>query len=715
MVLSDLVITLAYYSIPISLIYLVRKRKDIPFDWVFWMFGAFIFLCGTTHLMSVITTWEPAYRLEALVKILTASISIVTAIAVWPLIPRALRIPNLQQLQKMKLELERNEKKFRDLVESAPDALVMINKEGKIVMVNEQTQILFGYEKPELLGKLVEILIPDRFHKAHPEHRNSFFNHPVRRPMGTGLQLYAKRKNGTEFPVEISLSPLETEDGPLVTAAIRDVTDRKKIEQMKNEFISTVSHELRTPLTSIRGSLGLIEGGMGGEISEKSKPLLEMAINNCERLARLINDILDIEKIEAGKIEFKMEELSIQSLIEQAIATNESYARQYKVEFLLEKEGVNFSGVKIKGDTDRLIQVLTNLLSNAAKFSPPNSKTRTSISRNASFIRVSVKDEGPGIPKEFQNRIFQKFAQADSSNTRQKGGTGLGLSISKSIIEKHQGAIGFEPNSPQGTTFYFEIPESVSSKPISIIQENSPKPRILICEDDADVARLLQMMLDQAGYQSDIVYTAKQAEEFLEKRTYDAMTLDIMLPDQDGVSLIHQLRENPKTREIPIIVVSVVAQKTKQEVELKGDSINIIDWIPKPISPQRLLNAIHTALRKHNEPHILYVEDDKDVIQIISKMLEKVAQLTAAYSLQEAKEKIQNETFDLILLDLVLPDGNGIELLPFLKTSSGKPIPVVILSAQDVNTEIKKLVAATLVKSLASIEEIVGTIQTLLK
>ncbi len=243
-----------------------------------------------------------------------------------------------------------------------------------------------------------------------------------------------------------------------------DITELKRIDRMKTEFISTVSHELRTPLTSIRGSLGLIAGGVAGELPEAAKNLVGIAKNNCDRLVRLINDILDIEKIESGKMHLNLQVVDIKQLIQQALAANEGFAGQHRVTVLLRAPD---EPLQVRIDSDRLTQVLTNLLSNAVKFSPPESAVEVRVSRVGQQVRVEVADHGPGIPKEFRSRIFQKFSQADSSDTRQKGGTGLGLSISRTLVEQMGGAIGFNSQVGAGTTFFFELPEWKEPEPLA--------------------------------------------------------------------------------------------------------------------------------------------------------------------------------------------------------------------------------------------------------
>lgn len=241
-----------------------------------------------------------------------------------------------------------------------------------------------------------------------------------------------------------------------VLAIVRDVTEREKADLMKNEFVSTVSHELRTPLTSIHASLGLILGGAAGELPSRLKELMGIAYGNSEQLVNLINDVLSIEKLESGKMELNLSVMELIPLVEHAIEANSAYAEQFGTKIIL---GSVLPDVEVNVDSDRLMQVFANLLSNAAKFSPPNDVILVSVTQLNEMIRIAIKDNGSGIPNSFRERIFQKFAQADSSDARQKNGTGLGLSIAKAIVEMHGGQIGFETELNTGTTFYFDLLE----------------------------------------------------------------------------------------------------------------------------------------------------------------------------------------------------------------------------------------------------------------
>lgn len=239
-------------------------------------------------------------------------------------------------------------------------------------------------------------------------------------------------------------------------ALVSEMTERKRAEKVKEDFVSTVSHELRTPLTSIKGSLSLMKSGNLGEVPEDMKSMLDVAYRNSDRLIRLINDILDIGRIESGKLDHLMAPLDLGDVLDEALQANEGYGTEFKVTFVRANDAPK---ARVMGDHDRLIQVMSNLISNAAKFSPENGQVEISLSRRDGGFRVAVTDHGPGIPEDFRDKIFGKFSQADSTDTRQKGGTGLGLYIAKAIVEKHGGKIGFHTQTGKGTTFFFDLPE----------------------------------------------------------------------------------------------------------------------------------------------------------------------------------------------------------------------------------------------------------------
>jgi PAS domain S-box-containing protein len=402
--------------------------------------------------------------------------------------------------------------------------------------------------------------------------------------------------------VEVRSRPML--DGGFV-ATHDDISERRRIEQMKTEFVSTVSHELRTPLTSMAGSLGLVIGGAMGEIPDRVRPLLEIANNNCQRLQRLINDILDIEKIESGEMDFRPRPIALALLIDQAVEANQAYVAGCGARIASANAPHD---VTVTGDLDRLLQVMANLLSNAAKFSPEGGTVTIGTSARDGLVRITVADQGPGIPDSFRSRIFGRFAQADSSDERKRGGTGLGLSISKAIIERHGGRIGFENGKDAGTIFFVDLPLTVGN------------------------------------------------------------------------------HGGPAGSRLPGFPVT-------PDLETESSSA-----------------TAHPLARRR----ILHVEDDLDNQHVVSVALREVATVLCVGSVATATARLQQEAFDLVLLDLRLPDGVGTDLLPIMDRRAGPRVPVVIFSAFDVPQNFTSRVNASLVKSKTSTEQLCAVIGGLL-
>ena len=351
--------------------------------------------------------------------------------------------------------LENEEKRLRAILDTAPDAIITLNKLGIIQSFNHGAENIFEYGSNEIIGESIKTLMPEDIANSHDHYMSEFKDTDHSVIIGKTRELYGKKKNGNEFPIDITINAKVIDNELLFTGIVRDITERKKIDRLKSEFVATVSHELRTPLTAIKGSLDLVTKGFNLKLPEQASTMLDIANRNVERLLTLINDILDVSKLESGEINFVMEQIEIKPFIENITEMNQEYAKKYNTTF----KYINCDDeVNINADRDRLEQVMSNLLSNAAKYSPKNVPVEISTSTNDGILRVSVKDHGPGIPEDFQNTLFEKFTQADSGDTRQVGGTGLGLSISKMIIEKLGGKLGFETIINKETTFYFELP-----------------------------------------------------------------------------------------------------------------------------------------------------------------------------------------------------------------------------------------------------------------
>jgi PAS domain S-box-containing protein len=343
------------------------------------------------------------------------------------------------------------EEMFRQAVESCPSGLVMNDRSGRIVLINSEAERLFAYRREELIGRPFDILVPVRLRPQHALHRDGITRNSEILRVDTGSKLFGLRKDGTEFPGEIRLNPVRTSEGLFVLNMIVDISERNRLDRLKDEFVANVSHELRTPLTSISGSLG----GGAGKLPEPAARLLTIAQSNSQRLVRLVNDILDIEKMESSEIAFDFQRVETRALIEQAIEGNRSLADGHGVQVRLDPAS---TAGEVYVDPHRLAQALTNLLSNAIKFSPPNGEVLVAIQQRDNDVRISVRDQGPGIPADFKPHVFEKFAQADATNAGRKGGTGLGLSIVKQIVNRLGGTVDFEDSPGGGTAFHLDLP-----------------------------------------------------------------------------------------------------------------------------------------------------------------------------------------------------------------------------------------------------------------
>lgn len=631
-------------------------------------------------------------------------------------------VRDISQRKQAEETIARTSRLNQEILDSADFSIISTDTQGIILTFNHAAEKMLGYRADELVGKFT----PAQFHIADEVLRHAQELTAMGVPVEPGFEAFValarggqvdkhewtyKRKDGSSFPVSLTVTALRDENGAVTgfLGMAQDISEQRKAERMKSEFISTVSHELRTPLTSIRGSLGLIAGGVAGELSPNVKVLVDIAHKNSERLILLVNDILDMEKIESGKIEFQLKPVELMPVLRQALESNRAYGEQYDVSFELESD---LPGIMLNVDANRLMQILANLLSNAAKYSPAGDKVMVDVMRIGNRIRVTVKDHGSGIPEQFRDRIFQKFAQADSSDTRKKGGTGLGLSITKAIVEQMGGSIGFNSEPDVLTIFFVEFP--VWQEPaVNASGLSGKEKRVLICEDDHDIAALLRLMLEQNGLAADIAYDAMQAKRMLAQGEYVAMTLDLALPDQDGISLIRELRKTKDAASLPIVVVSAKAVEGRQE--LGGEAISVIDWISKPINQDQLIMALKQVMEQplDSQPRVLQVEDDPDVFRVVQSIVGEVAHLDHASTLAEARQLLGRYRYDLVILDLGLPDGSGKDLLPLLNGAS-PPIPVMVFSASEMGLEGVKTVDNALVKARTSNEVLLATIKQLI-
>jgi PAS domain S-box-containing protein len=590
------------------------------------------------------------------------------------------------------------EARYHGLLEAAPDTMVVVNHAGEIVLLNLQAEKEFGYRRDELVGQNIKKIIPVRVAER------LIVNDPralLPLKIGTETELTGRRKDGGEFPIEIMLSPLESAERILV---IRDITARRKNERLKDEFVATVSHELRTPLTSISGSLGLLAGQWASKLPDSAARLLTIAHTNSQRLARLLNDILDIEKLESGHVVFNLSRVSVRSLVEHAIEDNRGFAASYGVQVRLDATSAD---ADVNADPDRLAQVITNLLSNGIKFSPANGELLIAVQKVADKVRIAVRDHGSGVPDDFRLHIFEKFAQADATNTRQKGGTGLGLSIAKEIVERLGGTVGFEDASGGGTTFYVDLPvwDGRAGGEIDL-DSDTADTRLLFCEDDRAVAAVVRERLRRAGFAVDFAHTVAAALARTDATRYAAILVDRQLPDGDGIGLIVRLRAQAHSRDTPIIVISGDPEQGRSDV--RSSRLNVLHWLGKPIAFKPLIEILKvaTALPRRPRPRILHVDDDYDVLTLVNQELRSMADVISADCAESALRTLATDRIDLVVLDVRLGGDSGLDLLPDLRDNAGNFIPVIIFSNHGADVPCDEQVNFSLSKMDFSLESL---------
>ncbi len=606
--------------------------------------------------------------------------------------------------------LEKSERKFRLLVNGVTDhCLYMVDPQGIIIDWNVGAERLYGYTSGEVLGRSFGCLYPEAERTAGLAEQNLCRVLEQGRIEIEGLRV---RKDGSQFWASVVVEAIRDASGKVVSIANvqRDFTERRRIEQLKDEFVSTVNHELRTPLTSIAGSLGLLAGGAGGALPAPAARLITIAHANCQRLIRLINDMLDVEKIQSGKMRFEIVPLRLGEVLQRAIDAMGGYATESGIGLEL---AVEDAVIGVRADQDRLIQVATNLISNAIKFSRPGGLVRVSVARAGRLARFGVHDCGPGIPDEFRSRIFSKFAQADSSDSRQKGGTGLGLVIAKEIVDRHGGRLWFESEPGKKTSFFVDLPlvDDVRS-PLRQYADAT----LLVCEDDPDVASVLCDILERDGFVVDLVTTLTDAQRALTRPSrYRVLLLDLLLPDGNGVNLIRDIRGKPDSRDLPIIVISAHAEGGREA--LGANALNLVDWMDKPIDTTRLRDAVAVALGRTSKarPLILHVEDDHDVLQVTAQALRDLGEVVSAQSLAAARAVLARRRPDLLILDLGLADGSGLDLLPELNDGADPLVPVLIFSAQDTDQFVLPQVQAVLTKSKTSLAQLARAVKHFLE
>jgi PAS domain S-box-containing protein len=621
--------------------------------------------------------------------------------------------------------------RFRLAVEASPAALMMVHRDGRILMANSRSLTYFGYTEEELVGQPIEVLVPMRFRAGHPKHRNRFFETPIQRAMGADLDLLGVRKDGSEFPVKIGLSPVETAEGPAVICGVIDITDQKKaMEAMrqakeaaesasraKSSFLANMSHEIRTPMNGIIGMAQLLGQT---ELRSHQRDYLATVDESAHILLRLLNDILDFSKIEAGKLELECVDFRISECVARASQMLVLRAAEKGLEIAC-RVAPEIPDL-LRGDSGRVQQVLVNLLGNAVKFTEAGeifvNVNAESITTDRVRLHISVSDTGIGIPADKLDQIFRPFEQAESSTTRRFGGTGLGLAISRQLVEMMHGRIWIDSEFGRGSTFHFTAEfgiaadqhrpapaaiESLHDLPVLVVDDNFTNRRIL--SELLKHWRMLPVLADSAA-------AARQALQAAEasQRPIRLILLDHHMPGEDGIHFAASLRGTQG--QCPIIMIS--SGSTPIDVDL-GEKYGIGRFMTKPVIASELLNEMlhqfgrFTTAKLPQPPNatppwqvqprrVLLVEDNEINRRVaVGMMRSRGHQVVIAENGQEAVNALAEQEFDVVLMDMQMPVMDGYEATAEIRKrehQTGGHIPIVAMTAEALKGDRERCLAA---------------------
>ena len=564
------------------------------------------------------------------------------------------------------------------LLDSVADGICGVDRHGLVSFANPAAARLLGAAAPSLTGKPVHELL----HGAAAPGKRCGEDCPLERATGHHMAAAGEdtifRADGTSFPAEYFLTPI-LDRGRFSGSVLsfRDISQRYALDRLKDEFISTVSHELRTPLTSIRGALGLLSSGILGEVNDKAANLLRIALTNSDRLVRLINDILDLERIQSGREPLASRPVQLAEIVRQAIDGMQPVAEAAGVQLIHDT-----TQVEIAADADRLLQVLTNLLSNAVKFSPANSTVSVMLHPGVTGVTLSVIDHGRGIPANKLEAIFGRFQQVDASDSRQKGGSGLGLAICRTIVLQHSGRIWAERNPVRGSTFRVFLPyEPVATVAPPGKFDNQPgRGTVLLADAHGTTRPLIAEKLSRHGYRVVQTATVKQTLAAVHAGV-EAILLDTALDGMNGWEILPLLRRLDPEARTPVVLLSVESQQSPADLPADAEG-----WVTRPMEEDALLGELARVLCGPGErTRILIVEDDVDLAHVIADVFARDGiDVELAHTCRSALDACFAFQPHLLVLDIGLPDGDGFNVVNWLRQHENLAgLPLVVYSARE--------------------------------
>ena len=641
-------------------------------------------------------------------------------------------LTEIQEAERVRADLVEKERAARELaiagqrfsllLEAAPDAILEVDPQGRIVLANTEAQRLFQRTKEELAGLQVEELLPERYRGGHFDHRAHYAAHPVRRPMGAGLDLYAVRKDGTEFAIDINLSPLKDgTDRGNVMCVLRDVSQRRasdekirvlnqslerrsselaaaneelsmrnqeveRANRLKSEFLASMSHELRTPLNTILGFSELLAEESAGALNEKQKRFLTHIQRDAGHLLELINDVLDLSKIEAGRLELHLERFPMAGSVAEVLTSIKPLAatKGIRLESDLDAEWV------LLADRLRFKEILYNLLSNAIKFTPSGGRVWIESSMVEGAVCIMVGDTGIGIAAEEQQPVFESFHQASATTKGVREGTGLGLAITKRLIELHGGKIWLESEPGKGSRFFFTLGLREPAAEEAKQEAGSFAPLLLVASHiSAWRDQILQPLL-QAGFRVETAASGADGFQKAKDLGADLVLLDMELTGKSGWKMLHELKSSPDTRAIPVIIASA-------EDERKiGTALGAAESLTKPFTGQALIQVVRRVLQPGGALRVLIVDDDLETRELMEDTLANEGHAPLiAWDAEEALRILATARVDAVVLDVMLPGRNGFEVLSDIRANPKlSRLPVLMVTIMDLSEHERELLIA---------------------
>jgi PAS domain S-box-containing protein len=568
------------------------------------------------------------------------------------------------------------------ILEGIADGVIVFDGEGRAIIANPAIGRLLDKAMDKIVGANIQELMPDDVGAADRELITYLLHDTGSRRPGIKIGWGARTLSVSFAPVRgIGQEAIGT------VAVFRDFTKEAEVDRMKSDFVSIASHELRTPLTSIKGYLELVMMGAGGPVNEQQATFLRVARDNADRLYELVDGLLDVSRIESGRIELDVKLIALAEIIDLAATTLQ---KQFEDRGLALKLDIEPNLPQVLGDPGRISQVMFNLMSNAYKYTPEGQVTvRAYQKENA--IHVNVIDTGLGISAKDQEKLFSRFFRAGDAAVRQQPGTGLGLNITKSLIEMHGGQIWVESEPGQGSAFNFTLPLPAGLVSAHKLDDKVTRPlttaptgkHVMVVDNEPDVALMVQRFLELEGYQATVVTQGSEVLAMARQLQPDLITLDLLM-DVDGLAVLQQLKMDPITAAIPVVIVSVVPESEK------GLVLGASEYLTKPIDEGALMERVRQLLQSaggNGRGKILVVDDEKDIIGWLKAALGHHGyEVHEAFNGQQALLKVDQDQPDLIILDMMMPVMDGRTTLNRLRQrGNGRHIPVIVLSANTID------------------------------